>query len=131
MRVSGAAAGRTVTVTLPAIDYQFAAGHRLRLVLTSTDFGYATSPAATAYRVALAGPGLSVPSDPALQIAGGGVPWWTWAAPAGALAAAAVILLARPRRRPRVPPSRPGPPRRRPRRWSPRARHLSPWRSPA
>jgi ABC-2 type transport system ATP-binding protein len=101
VRVSGAAnsaagaAPRTVTVTLPAMDYQFAAGHRLRLVLTSTDFGYATSRTAAAYRVALAAPGLSVPSDPALQIAGGGVPWWTWAAPLAALAAAAVILLAR------------------------------------
>ncbi len=111
VRVTGATAGRTVTVTLPAMDYQFAAGHRLRLVLTSTDFGYATSPAAAAYRVALAGPGLSVPSDPALQVMGGGVPWWTWAAPVAALAAAAVILLARPRKRPGVPPSRPGPPR--------------------
>ena len=140
VRVTGAAGGRTVTVTLPAIDYQFAAGHRLRLVLTSTDFGYATSPAAAAYRVALAGPGLSVPSDPALQITGGGVPWWTWAAPAAALAAAAVILLARPRKRPRVPPSRPGPvpaasppagQRRRlaPPRPAPRA--MSPWRSRA
>jgi ABC-2 type transport system ATP-binding protein len=109
VRVTGAATGRTVTVTLPAIDYQFAAGHRLRLVLTSTDFGYATSPKAAAYRVALAGPGLSVPSDPALQITGGGVPWWTWAAPIAALAAAAVILLARPRKRPDVPPPGPGP----------------------
>ncbi|HEY7921282.1 MAG TPA: alpha/beta fold hydrolase, partial [Streptosporangiaceae bacterium] len=103
VRVSGAAHGgahgdRTVTVTLPAMDYQFAAGHRLRLVLTSTDFGYATPRTAAAYRVALAGPGLSVPSDPALQIAGGGAAWWTWAGPAAALAAAAVILLARRRR---------------------------------
>ena len=96
VRVTGAAAGRTVTVGLPAIDYQFAAGHRLRLVLTTTDFGYASPAAAAAYRVALTGPGLSVPSDPALRITGGGVPWWTWAAPLAALAAAAVILLARP-----------------------------------
>jgi ABC-2 type transport system ATP-binding protein len=108
VRVAGAAAGRAVTVTLPAIDYQFAAGHRLRLVLTSTDFGYATPPSAAAYRVALAGPGLSVPSDPALRITGGGVPWWTWAAPLAALAAAAVILLARPGRRRRASPARPG-----------------------
>jgi ABC-2 type transport system ATP-binding protein len=108
VQVTGAAAGRTVTVTLPAMDYQFAAGHRLRLVLTSTDFGYATPGTAAAYRVALAGPGLSVPSDPALRITGGRVPWWTWAAPLAALAAAAVILLARPRRRPRAAPSRPG-----------------------
>jgi ABC-2 type transport system ATP-binding protein len=104
VRVTGAAnsaantAGRTVTVTLPAMDYQFAAGHRLRLVLTSTDFGYATSRTAAAYRVTLAAPGLSVPSDPALQIVGGGAAWWTWAAPVAALAAAAVILLARRRR---------------------------------
>ena len=109
VRVTGAATGRTVTVTLPAMDYQFAAGHRLRLVLTSTDFGYATARAAAAYRVALAGPGLSVPSDPALRITGSGVPWWTWAAPLVALAAAAVILLARPRRRPRAAPSHPVP----------------------
>jgi ABC-2 type transport system ATP-binding protein len=106
---TGAAAGRAVTVTLPAIDYQFAAGHRLRLVLTSTDFGYATSPQAAAYRVGLAGSLLSVPADPALQVTGSGVPWWTWAAPVAALAAAALILLARPRRRPAVPPSSPGP----------------------
>ena len=104
VQVTGAAnsaantAGRTVTVTLPAMDYQFAAGHRLRLVLTSTDFGYATSRAAAAYRVALAAPGLSVPSDPALQIVGGGAAWWTWAAPVAALAVAAMILLARRRR---------------------------------
>jgi ABC-2 type transport system ATP-binding protein len=98
VQVTGAAPGRTVTVTLPAMDYQFAAGHRLRLVLTSTDFGYATSRTAAAYRVALAAPALSVPSDPALQIVGGGAAWWTWAAPVAALAAAAVILLARRRR---------------------------------
>jgi ABC-2 type transport system ATP-binding protein len=109
VRVTGAAAGRTVTVTLPAMDYQFAAGHRLRLVVTSTDFGYATSPAAAAYQVALAGPGLSVPADPALRITGGGVPGWTWAAPIAALAAAAVILLGRPRKRRAVPPPPPGP----------------------
>ena len=67
---ANSSAPRTVTVTLPAMDYQFAAGHRLRLVLTSTDFGYATSGTAAAYRVALAAPGLSVPSDPALRITG-------------------------------------------------------------
>jgi ABC-2 type transport system ATP-binding protein len=92
LRVAGAAGGRVVTVTLPAIDYQFAAGHRLRLVLTTTDFAYATSPVPAAYRVALAGRGLSVPLDPALVVSGSGVPWWAWAAPAGALLAAFLIL---------------------------------------
>jgi ABC-2 type transport system ATP-binding protein len=97
LRVTGAAAGRVVTVQLPAMDYGFAAGHWLRLVLTSTDFAYATPAAPATYQVALAGPGLSVPTDPALVIQNGGVPWWVWAAPAAALAAAALILLARRR----------------------------------
>ena len=112
LRVTGAARGATVTVTLPAIDYQFAAGHRLRLVLSSTDFAYATAPQAAVYQVGLAGRGLTVPLDPALQVTGGGVPWWAWAAPLAALAAAALLLVPR-RRRARGPPRRP--PSRRPR----------------
>jgi ABC-2 type transport system ATP-binding protein len=92
VRVSGAAAGRVVSVTLPGMDYQFAAGHRLRLVLTATDFAYATSPVPATYQVALAGRGLTVPTDPALVISGVGIPWWTWAAPVAALLAAIAIL---------------------------------------
>ncbi len=99
LRVTGAARGVTVTVRLPAIDYQFAAGHRLRLVLTSTDFSYASPAAAAVYRVALAGRGLTVPEDPALRITGTGVPWWAWAAPLAALAVAAALLLVPSRRR--------------------------------
>jgi len=99
VRVSGAQAGRVVTVALPAIDYSFSAGHRLRLVLTTTDFGYATPPAPAAYQVALAGRGLVVPADPALTVTGGGAPWWAWAAPLCALAAAALLLTAGRRRR--------------------------------
>jgi ABC-2 type transport system ATP-binding protein len=99
LRVTGAQAGRAVTVTLPAIDYSFSAGHRLRLVLTTTDFGYATPAAPAVYRVALAGPGLTVPGDPALTVTGGGAPWWAWAAPLCALAAAALILIVGRRRR--------------------------------
>ncbi|MGE5292443.1 MAG: alpha/beta fold hydrolase [Micromonosporaceae bacterium] len=95
----GAGAGRVVTVQLPAMDYGFAGGHRLRLVLATTDFGYATPAAPATYHVALASPGLTVPTDPALVIRGGQVPWWVWAAPAAALVAAAVILIARRRDR--------------------------------
>ena len=98
LRVTGAQAGRTVTVHLPPIDYSFSAGHRLRLVLTTTDFSYATPPAPAVYRVALAGPGLTVPSDPALTIVNGGAPWWVWAAPSAALVAAGLILALRRRR---------------------------------
>jgi ABC-2 type transport system ATP-binding protein len=99
VRVSGAQAGRAVTVALPAIDYSFAAGHRLRLVLTTTDFGYATPPAPAVYQVALAGPGVAVPGVPALTVTGDGAPWWAWAAPLFALAAAALILTVGRRRR--------------------------------
>jgi ABC-2 type transport system ATP-binding protein len=102
LSVAGATGGaaRTVTVRLAAIEYQFAAGHRLRLVLTTTDFAYATPAAPAAYRVALAGAGVKLPWYPALVIHGTGVPWWTWAAPPAALAAAALILAGR--RRPRA-----------------------------
>jgi ABC-2 type transport system ATP-binding protein len=99
LRVSNAARGTTVTVQLPAMDYQFEAGHRLRLVLTTTDFAYATSPVPAVYQVSLAGEGLSVPTDPALAVSGRAVPWWTPVAPAAALAAAALILAAGRRRR--------------------------------
>ena len=99
VRVSGAHAGGVVTVALPAIDYSFAAGHRLRLVLTTTDFGYATPPAPAVYQVALAGPGVVVPAVPALTVTGDGAPWWAWAAPLFALAAAALILTVGRRRR--------------------------------
>ena len=97
LRVGGAQGGRTVTVTLPPVDYSFSAGHRLRLVLTTTDFSYATQAAPAVYRVALASR-LTVPTDPALTVTGSGAPWWVWAAPAAALAAAALILLLRRRR---------------------------------
>jgi ABC-2 type transport system ATP-binding protein len=95
---SRAQAARTITVALPAIDYSFSAGHRLRLVLTTTDFSYATAPAPAVYRVALAGRGLTVPSDPALIVIGAGAPWWVWAAPTAALVAAVLILVLRRRR---------------------------------
>jgi ABC-2 type transport system ATP-binding protein len=97
IRVTGAATARVVTVTLPAMDYGFPAGHRLRLVLATTDFGYATPAAPATYRVALAGRGVTAPADPSLIIQDGGAPWWVWAAPAAALIAAAGILAVRRR----------------------------------
>jgi ABC-2 type transport system ATP-binding protein len=91
--------GRNITVQLPAVDHSFAAGHQLRLVLSATDYAYATPQAGAVYQVALASPGLSVPSDPALGLSSSGLPWWTWAAPIAALAAAALIMATRRRRR--------------------------------
>jgi ABC-2 type transport system ATP-binding protein len=87
----------TATAALAAMDYRFAAGHRLRLVLTTTDFAYATPANPAAYLVSVAGSGLSVPTDPALIVRSSAVPWWVWAAPIAALVAAAFILVARRR----------------------------------
>ena len=95
---------RDVTIALPAIDYQFVAGHRLRLVLTSTDFGYATSPDPAVYQVSLAGAGVRLPTDAALVVSSSGLPWWTWGAPLAAVLAAGLILGLRRRR-----PARPRP----------------------
>ncbi|WP_331452559.1 alpha/beta fold hydrolase [Streptomyces sp. SS162] len=98
VRVDGARDGRTVELTLPAIDHEVAAGHRLRLVLAATDLGYASPAAPAAYTVALAGDGLSVPTAPAVRTQAAGLPWWVWGLPAGgALAAAALLLTARRR----------------------------------
>ncbi len=52
---------RTSPITLPAIDHEVDDGHRLRLVLASTDLGYASPTAPATYTVSLKGD-LSVPS---------------------------------------------------------------------
>ncbi|MDT9686342.1 alpha/beta fold hydrolase [Streptomyces sp. TRM76323] len=98
VRIDGAEDGRTVDLTLPAIDHEVEAGHRLSLVLAATDLGYASPAAPAAYTVALAGGGLSVPTAPAVRTQAAGLPWWVWGLPAGgALVAAALLLTARRR----------------------------------
>ncbi|MFB6438065.1 alpha/beta fold hydrolase [Streptomyces sp. NPDC056411] len=102
-RVAGARAGRTVTLQLPAVDHDVAAGHRLRLVLSATDLGYATPAAPTTYTVSLKGGGvLDVPTAPEVRGAAASLPAWTWALPAAALVVAALLLLTA-RRRSAVP----------------------------
>jgi ABC-2 type transport system ATP-binding protein len=101
VRVTGAQRGRVVSVALPGLDYAFAAGHRLRLVLTTTDFAYASPAGPAVYRVTLAGPGVTMPEDPALTVVTGGLPWWVWARSRrarGRHADPAVRLGPRPRR---------------------------------
>jgi ABC-2 type transport system ATP-binding protein len=63
VRLSGLVAGqpRTVDVALPPVAQQVPVGHRLQLVVSSTDQAYAVPRAAAAYSVALAG-------DPALVL---------------------------------------------------------------
>ena len=80
------------TVTLPAVDHRFAVGHRLRLVVTTTDMGYATPDRPAAYQVELAAPTVTIPTVRTLAAAPTGVAWWVWAMPLAAVVVAAVIL---------------------------------------
>lgn len=89
--------GKPVRLTLPAIDHRFDAGHRLRLVLSATDLGYASPAEPTTYTVTPEGP-LSVPTAPALKTAPATLPWWTWGLPAAAVLIAAALLLTARRR---------------------------------
>ncbi|MFD7706538.1 alpha/beta fold hydrolase [Streptomyces sp. NPDC059786] len=92
VRVEGAKAGKDVELTLPAIDREFRKGHRLRLVLASTDLGYASPVTPATYTVSLESD-LKVPVVPGVQTADTALPSWVWWLPvAGALIALAVLL---------------------------------------
>ncbi|MGW7243152.1 CocE/NonD family hydrolase [Streptomyces sp. NPDC054804] len=97
IRVEGARSGKDVTITLPAIDHEVQKGHRLRLVLASTDLGYASPTAPATYTVSLKG-ALGVPTAPQVDTAAAALPAWVWWLPlAGALAALALLLTGRRR----------------------------------
>ncbi len=97
VRVTGAKAGKDVTLTLPAIDHEVQKGHRLRLVLASTDLGYASPAAPATYTVTLKGH-LTVPTAPSVTTAPAPLPAWVWWLPAaGAVLALALVLSARRR----------------------------------
>ncbi|MFI6155629.1 alpha/beta fold hydrolase [Kitasatospora sp. NPDC051170] len=99
LRVTGADAGRTVTVTLPTVDHTFPAGHRVRLVLAATDLAYASPVEPAVYKVAPAGV-LSAPTVEELVTEAAPLPARTWLLPIGAvLVAAALVLVPRLRRR--------------------------------
>lgn len=101
VRVDDARQGKEVELTLPAVDHEVDAGHRLRLVLSATDLGYASPAAPAAYTVGLADGGVSalaVPTAPAVETQAAGLPWWTWGLPiAGVLIAAGLLFTARRR----------------------------------
>ena len=61
-----------VDVALPAVSHQVPVGHRLQLVVSSTDQAYAVPTRAAAYRVGLAGPAqLTLPVLDATQVGAG------------------------------------------------------------
>ncbi|MFE0653174.1 CocE/NonD family hydrolase [Streptomyces sp. NPDC059534] len=97
VRVDDARTGRELTLTLPAIDHEVEAGHRLRLVLAATDLGYASPTVPATYTVAVESP-LTVPTAPGLATQAAALPWWVWGLPLLGLAAAAALLLTARRR---------------------------------
>ncbi|MGW8886450.1 alpha/beta fold hydrolase [Streptomyces sp. NPDC055749] len=96
-RIPPAQQGRPIELTLPAVDHEIDSGHRLRLVLSATDLGYASPAEPVTYTASLDGP-LTVPTAPAVKTASTALPWWTWGLPAAAAAIAAVLLLSARRR---------------------------------
>ncbi|WP_372411061.1 alpha/beta fold hydrolase [Streptomyces luteireticuli] len=90
--------GRTVEVGLPAVDHTFEAGHRMRLVLSATDLGYASPAAPDTYTVSLADDAIGVPTAPGVTAGSSGLPWWTWGLPAAGAAVALALLLTGRRR---------------------------------
>ncbi|MFD5077974.1 alpha/beta fold hydrolase [Streptomyces sp. NPDC058371] len=97
VRVEGAKAGKDVELTLPAIDHEVQKGHRLRLVVASTDLGYASPVSPATYTVSLKGD-LQVPTAPGVTTAAAPLPAWVWWLPlAGALVALALLLTGRRR----------------------------------
>ncbi|UOB12789.1 CocE/NonD family hydrolase [Streptomyces sp. HP-A2021] len=104
IRVEGAKAGKDVTITLPAIDHEVDDGHRLRLVLASTDLGYASPATPATYTVSLKGD-LKVPSALGESNAQGSLPAWVWWMPAaGAAIALALVVTGRRRTAAPAPP---------------------------
>ncbi|MFD4590965.1 alpha/beta fold hydrolase [Streptomyces rubiginosohelvolus] len=89
--------GKPIELALPAVDHEFDAGHRMRLVFSATDLGYASPAEPATYNVTLDGP-LTVPTAPAVKTAAAALPWWTWGLPAAALVIAAALLITARRR---------------------------------
>ncbi len=99
-----AAQAPPVTVQLPGIVYRFAPGHQLRVVVASTDQGYATPTEPALYTIALDGP-LTVPQVPGTAIPTQATVWRYVLAGVIALVVVGVLValgVARWRRRRRV-----------------------------
>ncbi|MFJ1667168.1 alpha/beta fold hydrolase [Streptomyces bottropensis] len=97
VRVQGAKAGKDVKLTLPAVDHELDDGHSLRLVLASTDLGYASPTTPATYTVSLRG-GLEVPTPLAGADRTDVLPAWVWYLPIAGAVIAAVLLVTGRRR---------------------------------
>ncbi|WP_371660087.1 alpha/beta fold hydrolase [Streptomyces sp. NBC_00280] len=106
LRVEGAKEGKDVTITLPAIDHEVEQGHRLRLVLASTDLGFASPVAPATYTVSVTSD-LRIPTASGVTTASSGLPAWVWWLPLAGAAIALALLLSGRRRT--AAPSAPDP----------------------
>ncbi|MFE7382433.1 alpha/beta fold hydrolase [Streptomyces zhihengii] len=97
VRIEDAREGKRVTLRLPAVDHEVDAGHRLRLVLSATDLGYASPAEPATYTVSADGP-LTVPTAPSVRTQAAGLAWWVWALPVAGVVVAAVLLATARRR---------------------------------
>ncbi|MEV0694164.1 alpha/beta fold hydrolase [Streptomyces sp. NPDC050388] len=103
VRVEDAKAGKDVTVTFPTVDHEVRQGHRLRLVLASTDLGYASPVAPATYTVSLKSD-LTVPTAPGVTTAAAPLPAWVWWLPLAGAVTALVLVLTGRRRTAAAPP---------------------------
>ncbi|MDW4909858.1 alpha/beta fold hydrolase [Streptomyces sp. ADMS] len=106
LRAEGAKEGKDVTITLPAIDHEVEQGHRLRLVLASTDLGYASPAAPATYTVSVKSD-LKIPTASGVTAASAALPAWVWWLPLAGAAIALALLLSGRRRT--AAPSAPDP----------------------
>ncbi|MFD9204399.1 ATP-binding cassette domain-containing protein, partial [Streptomyces anthocyanicus] len=102
-RVATGDSGKDVRLTLPAIDHEVRKGHHLRLVLASTDLGYASPLTAATYTVSLKSD-LAVPTAPGVTAGAAGLPAWVWWLPVAGALTALVLLLTGRRRTATTPP---------------------------
>jgi ABC-2 type transport system ATP-binding protein len=98
-------AATPVTVTLPGIVHQFAAGHRLRITVSTSDQAFLTPVPPVVYTIGLGASAVTLPMVASTPIASTDANWW-WAL-AGMVVALTLgvilaILIARRRRRRRV-----------------------------
>ncbi len=93
-------AAQPVTVTLPAIVRRFETGHRLRVVLATSDQAYATPAEPTVYTVATGDAAVALPTVTGEQIPTTAVIWrWVLVGLLAAIAVGLVLVVAVLRRR--------------------------------
>ncbi|MEU9579666.1 alpha/beta fold hydrolase [Streptomyces chilikensis] len=97
-------AGQDARISLPVIDHEVRAGHRLRLVLASTDLAYASPVEPATYTVSLSGD-LMVPTAQDVRTAATPLPARIWWLPLAGLVIALALLLTGRRRAATGPPS--------------------------